>query len=850
MAGSYVVHIGGGLYLDEAGGLTTGPQTGAQVYQVPGGFKIDAKKLQDTFKDLGGLLPSSAADVEKWVSYGAPRELVTLLSKISGIASIAATAISVYVWAVGVMLTIMSLMTQDDGLSPELAKTLYSIKNQLSGLEEIDRAGAMIEMHAALDGRIDLVNGLLRRLSVEKPIGAMRAAVFAQMRTIVDELAVPLSQIRDQEWAATYNADAYKGRGFLAGVLVFEKSDGTAPAVPIIPPTVTHFDYRLGVPMLLFTATTYTSLAQVAMPWFRSAGMYAGQLRKTADAIDRFVIRMQDECLSRTQYSPQMVMEQQLWSVFEIPVGGGPRSWNPYPSYAVGAFDLVRYDDAFLWDCYGREFTAGQETGPRGLFNYHWWPSAQVNMYDYDTLAPLFNEKAEQDYTSLQVATGMLHLIQVAALLRFLSTPPDRSQTIDGYARDTRSFLDATPATATSPSIFPVGVIESPATSKRYRAANIVRARTQEPNYVPAFRYRVVLRTLRSGIGSGGWRHLDYVGDVWRPGYEPTAADPRVQRLRTDFRSGFVLSETVLYDGPSPTDAVHRSGEETIAAPTFDWYLPVGPAIDLSDSVAYADSTHGQLLAGRAPGRGSGGVSPHLSDSLVSERSNGAVSTSTVLTGLSGNVVPPGTATRSGQMSSGVISDILDVGDGISLQDRALDSAERRHVAEEQVHLGWQLDWSQGLLDVRLSGRPDDRPFQVHVIVEEVVYSGDVVDGEVLQVPDEGILTERIHTAFTAEMVNQVLEVPRSFFIKEGKALADAAKRWHDFLTHYAEQRPIGPGDPIESLDKAIRDMATISSSTASLAHALNERAEFAARAAPALWDAATKNIPVSEEHR
>src|SRR5581483_11612952 len=75
-------------------------------------------------------------------------------------------------------------------------------------------------------------------------------------------------------------------RAFASSLLMTERSDGTTPGVPMGPATVTQFDYRLGVPMLLYTATTFAALARIAMPWFRSAGMYAGQLRKTADAID------------------------------------------------------------------------------------------------------------------------------------------------------------------------------------------------------------------------------------------------------------------------------------------------------------------------------------------------------------------------------------------------------------------------------------------------------------------------------------------------------------------------------------------------------------------------------------
>src|SRR4029453_197239 len=80
-----------------------------------------------------------------------------------GVPRLVAPAISVYVWAIGVLIAIMDLMTADDGMSPELAKTLYSIKSQLQGLEQIQRADSMIAMHAEFDGRIDRGPGLLLR---------------------------------------------------------------------------------------------------------------------------------------------------------------------------------------------------------------------------------------------------------------------------------------------------------------------------------------------------------------------------------------------------------------------------------------------------------------------------------------------------------------------------------------------------------------------------------------------------------------------------------------------------------------------------------------------------------------
>ncbi len=836
---SFVVKVGGSLYLDESGKLTTGPADDVQVYLPPQGIHFEAKKLEDAFKELGGLLPSSAEDIEAWVGYGASRELVTLLSSVAGLAKIAATAVSVYVWAVGVMLSIMSMLMEDDGLSPELAKVLYSLKGQVTGLEQIARASDMVDMHANLDGRIDVVDGLLRRLSVEKPTGAARAAIFAEMRHVVDEVAVPLSRIRDQEWAATYDADSNKGRGFLAGLLVFQRSDGTVPAVPMAPPTVTRFDYRFGVPMLLFTATTYTTLARVAMPWFRSSGSYVSQLRKTADAIDRFVVRMQDECLARTLYSsdnPPMLLQQRLWPVFEIPMGGGPKAWNTYHAYAVGAFDLVRYDDKFLMDCFARQFAAGEEIGPRGLFNYHWWPPENS---DDDVVAAAANAKSADDYARLQMVSGMLHLVHMAATLRFLSTPPDRSQTVDGSARDSRALINSASTTATSPSVLPKGVIESPATRKRYAAAAVARIRTQEPGYVPSFRYRVVLRTLRSSFGSEGWRHLDYVGDVWRPGYESTQAEPRVKRLRTEFFGSSVLSEVVLYEGIAPTVPVHLAGERTINASTFDWYLPVGRGPELSDTMAYADQMPLRIL-GAVDGTAvaTGGVSPYLLGGAATSRE---LADTSPLAGHLAPASPPEPPTRGMTLRAPSLSDVVDVDAASAFAERALDAAERRHVAEEHVQLAWELDWADGRLDVRLRGHPDNRPFQVYVVVEEVVFSGDVIDADLKDASDDVRLTERLQTAFLTEIVNEVIEVPHSFFTAEHRALVEAAKRWREFLSLYAEDRPIGPSDPIEQHEREMRELAKASQSTATLAETVAAHAAFAERTAPALWSLVTE---------
>jgi hypothetical protein len=538
-------------------------------------------------------------------------------------------------------------------------------------------------------------------------------------------------------------------------------------------------------------------------------------------------------------------MQERSWSIFEMPMGGGPKGWNPYPTYAVGAFDLVRYDDNFLWDRYVTQFQAGEDTGPRGLFNYHWYTPLQ----GLDEVAAAANEKAKEDYANLQVATGMLRLVSAAAWLRFLSTPPDRSQTVSGSASDTRSYVDELSTTATSPSIFPAGVIEHDATLKRYNARNRVRITTQEPGYVPAFRYRIILRTLHSLTGKEGWDNQSYVGDIWRAEYQKTAADPRLNRLRTGLRHNSILSEIVLYEGPSPVEAIQRTGEKTIQASTFDWYVPV-----VSPWGSYAEVFKDTAVAKYAAGGGgkkamtaTGGVSIHLMGAnpfspAVMEVTGGSF-LSSPLEAMGGGIAPPPMQVmgRNGPLAAYTVDDLFDIVEVFALPDASLDKAERRHVRMEEVSLSWQLDWKAERLEVRLFGQPENRPFQVHVVVEETVYSGEAAPDNIADPLADQQLREHIHTPFVAEMVNQLIFVPEAFFDEERKAIAEGAKMWREFLRRFAEERPIGPGDPIEFLDQSIREMAIRSQSTATLAATIDKRVEFAMRQAPELWEAVLK---------
>src|SRR5262249_6185880 len=150
--------------------------------------------------------------------------------------------------------------------------------------------------------------------------------------------------------------------------------------------------------------------------------------------------------------------------VYEIPPMFGNTPQFP-PTFAVGAFDLAAYHDSFLNDKWEEHFVKGEDTGPRGLFNYHWpRPGDPLAPLDLAAIASQINEQSKRDYAQLQTVSGMYRLAHLAAWLRFLSTPPESSQTVSGSTHDSRAYVSQEPTIAKSPKIFPATEIEAPAT--------------------------------------------------------------------------------------------------------------------------------------------------------------------------------------------------------------------------------------------------------------------------------------------------------------------------------------------------------------------------------------------------
>ena len=475
---------------------------------------------------------------------------------------------------------------------------------------------------------------------------------------------------------------------------------------------------------------------------------------------------------------------------------------------------------------YAAAFPAGMFLGVRGLYNYDWQPPD--NLTD-DEIATAANEQSRQDYARLQVATGMFRLISTAAWLRYLSTPTSRSQTVFGGASDTRQLVGEAPTTARSPSIRPVGVIEQAATLKRYDARARVRLTAQEPGYVPAFRYKVVLRAIKSLFGNAGWDSRGYDGHVWLATYEPTQGDPQNKRLRTELRPASVLSEIVLFDGPSPTTPVSKSDTVSVRATTFDWYVPVvtaasrylDPETDVA-AVAKGRKARTTAVEGDEGPAYTGGVSIHLRSAAVSAPAPMQVM---------GGVAP----------LRKVSLDTWDADVVPSSLEASLENAERRHVRVEEVDVSWQLTWNAEHLDVRLTGKSEQRPFQLYVVVEESATRGRRFPTAPRESPPMRCFASRSTLRSRRRSSIRSCSFPRSSSRRSVTRSGTPRRCGTSSFVGSPSPARSGPVIRFEFLLEANRQLLSRSQSTATLMTTIEQQEEFAIREAPRIWSDVTR---------
>ena len=839
----FVVSLGADIYLDSNGEIlySPAPPPGAVVYHMPHNLHFDGPTLGEAVEKFGHLKDKEHAHSTEYIGLGL--ELLHAFVEMRSAGAVAAAAVTAAAAALmaatvgtggaaavlAVVAAMVSLATKANGMSPQLRQQLEAIRDEQHAEAEIRSLQEVINLYDAFAGKLKVMHSKLIHINVHSPGPATLLDLHKQLMDLVDELQTPLSHLENAPWLTAYIRDEYKGRFHLSGYLYATDSNGIMTLVPPTPGNK-RLDYRPAVAMFIYGTAAYLTLLRAAMPWSRSAGVQASTLRQLADKIDIFVLKMQHECLARTHYTASSVISARLRPPEAQPHAG------PYfygigldKDFPVGAFDLVRYNDRFL----NAQFFTNHNTDPgkREFFDYTWRP-AQPGHMPYEQIAALANKKAQHDYSELQVLTGVCELVKTARLLRFMATPPLHSETVTGRVIDSRTFVSESPTTARSPDIPLADVIEMPAKRKTFNARSRASVTTQLPGFQPEFRYRVVLRTLASRIGKDGWGGRDYNGWAWQGKYEQHNAN--VQLLKPQFNRNLILSEHELFAGTSPAQPLILPNNRThgtirLRASTFDWYVPV----NISD-LPFIPAEHG--FAERVFEQVLPPPPPKIPGLQESPYGHGAVSIH-----LASKYAKPKLQTLDHQ-SSPILGQADDLwGEHLAAPDTLpLEYAERRQVREETVDLDWSLTWEQGRLNVQLSGRPDQRPFQVFVVIEERVYNGE-------DMGTESLLTNRvsttIHTAFAADIVNQIVLVPQAFFLREAWALQEAEEHWKEILGATLEET--APHDPtglrralVHMLD-GLKDREERAPTTATMAETLQERFEFIARERPVLWEAA-----------
>jgi hypothetical protein len=839
---SFVLHLGGSVYLAPDGSVLSAVPLGATAYPAVD-LNVDPRLLAAALREFIDVQVSSEEMAERWYEASGDDPTVEMLIKAANIVAIAGSiALSVAQPAALVVLAmvggIVSGFGGGDGFDARTVTALERLRQRVLAQADLAEADTLLQMRAGLQGNFEAVRSLASDLYTHQTVGQARLDTFREMRRLVDVASGDVVRVRDEDWHAVNEPDNSRARFSLSSVLVRLHPDGSTGPVDPRDDRLTRFDPRLGVPMLLWVGTAYAAMVRLAVPWMRTDGSFRDQLRQLAGRIDDFVAAMQRECWARTEHTDRSLLwGEHLYnsSPFDRHIGPGT-SLELRGTFPVGAFDLVRYSDSYLWTRWITATQNGTETGDMGLLDYTWQPApGLVDRFGrpvrLDLLREAANAQARADYARLVVTSGAAHLMLTSAMLRHLSAPPTRSETLSGGATAGRTPVGDAATTAESPPIFPNRRVSVEATLRRYESRARVRLQTQQPGHNPAVTYRVGLRTVNSRFGPEGWRADGYEGRVWDAKLVPLADDPRNMQLRTEVHPELMLGEVpAFFEGTSPATAWSQPRRTVeLTASTFDWYVPVrsSPWAQRPNADALALDKHFNDIG--ADGALPGSRSVHLTGALRSgphgpmavrgwQRSADAVP---LLPALSSAGKSYGDLTRT------TLNDAFDMSDRyVARSDVDLSAAERRHVREETVTLGYELHWADGELEVALFGSPFQRPFQVWVVVEEAVQSG-VADGS----------RQWLHTAIAAELVNQAVLVPESFFREEAEALEEASRLWNELQRRFSEAAEVRPGDAVAQIIDLAHEAITLSPSTATLAQALTDRIEAMQQHHPDLWE-------------
>lgn len=830
----FLVHLGGGLYMDETGVLKHGPELTKPVYTLPGGdLTSTTDSIQKALTGLKKALPDAddPKSIKKLTDLGVPINFVNILCKVGMVAGTVATAFTVIGIVIVVLSFLLDIVTKGpDPLEVLITRRTEELKQFSKSIATQLELGAFRDSRSVIDTAVALVNSYKVALVRQPaPDPAVLATRYDDMSDALPQAEAAVRALLDSStYLAVFDPGEYaQVWGPLQNILHIQRSDGTLPSARMPATGTLAFDHRVMVPMVSYAVSSYLTIIRAITPEYRTTMVYSGQLFEFATAIDRMAANMRNELLARTVYTPDHFSFVRELTAGEV----NPFSMTIRPNntrWPVGAMDLRNHNDAF----FGPGFSAGAlqfsdpKYGQKGLINLRWIPPASLTRIDRDhptineangqevpgtitsyvitnrvECAAAANAQAEEDYVSLLYSSGYFSLAHLAATLRQEATCPERSQTVAGALSVLRETESTSAVTVASRDFADVGVITADAT----RSVDVVNASaritTQALGRPEMVQYRVVLRTLpdRDQLS---WGVDDYSH------YFATRYDVNTHRNVPNAKQLHVFTyqeadHVVLVDWSTST-ALPRATDTTVVtldAFTFDWWIP------------FDDS-----LVKRAVDQ------PVVRDQLVTTTAE-----MSVLRGLGWNPAAmqmftrDAAGSRPGLQSTRVDTEYTPYKDLLSLVDGSVEpDGHHRNWKRTEVAVEYSLDWTADHLDVRLKGRPIDRNYALYLVVEERLGDGQV-----------------LHTSWRVPMYGQFTSVPQSFFDKEFAANNRALAGLVALATERPELVPV-PTDPgIAWVPSQEIDLTTAGSPT-SFEAVLN----LVEREHPSLLRQAIRNLP------
>ena len=807
----FSIHLGGGLYMDNAGVLSHGTDPGKPVYPSPGGgLPVDPKAVAAAFQGLAKALPNKddPKSREKFDDFfddiGMTDEnknnLIDLLQAAGGVASVIGSVVPVVGAALAVLTLLLGFLKEGpSALELMVIRWFKELATKVKALEVQSQQHFLIPQRNAISAAVDALKNYAFEIQNTPPNETQLLLRRQEVRTEVKDAGLAVRNLLDSAtWLASFDASEYEAVWPWMGHRLNSFPSGGAPQLASMPPPGNRFDHRLMVPLVLFAITAYLSVLRASAPEFRSTRENREDLWTFAGALDVLITNMRRDGLTRTVYTAADFQGGPgggiPWGLDPVEVvdlqafGFAPRLAEGCTRFPVGAFDTCAHDDAY--------FTAGFSAGliqfpgaqyaKQGVFNARWMPPATLESYE-EQVTPLgnwepanqppptrrryritnpeecaqaANAQSERDFVDLLYGSGYLNLVHLLATLRNEAADPDHSQTVRSTTWFRRRPGPLSTVVVESVPILMTGVITAQAQTQSQDFEATTSMTTQPLGRDRALHYRVWLRTLP---GKQEYRNGFYWTD-YEPDPDPDHAGG--QRLVTS--TGAPLDEVMIAQGVSRPELFHETKPVTLTASTYDLWIPVKPLGLPQLSVDPVASSAALRAAGWevAPTGGSGGLPTRGRGQLTPVHDSAAEQlVSHTLSGWTDAEVPA--------------------------------KAQQRAIRESDVHLDYTVRWQADKLTVSLrNNRAEDRNYVVYVVVEETLGSGVV-----------------LHTVERMPVTGQLTFVPQSFFDEEFDALAKTARFFRDFAKRYAKSvsrvpGPGGPGDPgpdwLRGLDREV----------------------------------------------